>query len=349
MGRAGGGRGPAPWREWSLAAAGGRRSPALVWEVRNAGGERFRLSGIQRSVLSYAVAQHAAGRHRWTVRGCAEALGCSPSSVSRAVSRLRSLSLLGSRRPARGRLGHVLSWVPSPAAAARDRAGRRVRWPTRAGLSGNVATLTSYAGYISREGLRRAFRAASAGSPPGARPPRGGPAPDARVRARGRPWPPPHVDERCPSTGRRERLPLRLRVVASPDEALVYAGRGARCRAWHAAAVVLARPGTGPGRPSPAPSDPGAWRPAAPPPGPASPGRAEAAAAVLPLLGPELADRVRVDHLGWLRQALREPALPALATAGPEGPDALVADLERRCRAELAEVAASRRPVPPEG
>ena len=78
MGRAGGGRGPAPWREWSLAAAGGRRSPALVWEVRNGGGERFRLSGIQRSVLSYAVAQHAAGRHRWTVRGCAEARAADP-------------------------------------------------------------------------------------------------------------------------------------------------------------------------------------------------------------------------------------------------------------------------------
>lgn len=331
----------APWREWSYAAAGGRRSPALVWEVVNGAGERCRLSGIQRGVLSYAASQAAAGRHRWTVRGCAEALGCAPSSVSRAVVRLRSLSLLGAYRPVRGRLGHVLAWLPSPAAAARDRQERSVRWPTRAGLRGNVATLTSYAGYLSREGLRRAWWTGGGGRTPGARPPHRGPAPARAVRARGRPWPPPHVDEACPSTGRRERLPLRLRVAASPDEALVFAGRGSHCGRAHAAAVVLvAAPPAGPSRVGPTP----------PPEGPAAtPARAAIASAVAPLVAEPVADRLRVDWLGWRRQELHLPVLPAVATADDrDGLEQLVAGLERRCRVELELVRASRRPAPPE-
>lgn len=342
----------APWREWSLAAAGGRRSPVLLWEVRNAAGERARLSGIQRSVLSYAASQHAAGRHRWTVRGCAAALGCAPSSVSRAVVRLRSLSLIGARRPVRGRLGHVLSWAPSPVAAARDRSARRVRWPTLAGPCRNVATLTTFGGYLSREGLGRAYRSAGSGSPPGARPPGGGPARPGSVRARGRAWPPSHVDEACPLTGRRERLPLRLRAVSGPDEALVFAGRGARCGADHVASVVLVSGGAGPGVPSPAPGRPGGFVPVVPVvplvPVARTPARAAVAAALAPALAADHADRLRVDWLGWSRPALRVPAPQPVATAGPGELAALLDATERRCRADLAAVAASRRPVPPE-
>ena len=329
----------APWREWSYAAAGGRRSPALVWEVTNAAGERCRLTGIQRSVLSYAASQAAAGRHRWTVRGCAEALGCAPSSVSRAIVRLRSLSLMGAYRPARGRSGGVLAWLPSPAAAARDRQERSVRWPTRAGLRRNVATLTSYAGYLSREGLRRSYAAAGGGRPPAARPPGGGAARAVAVRARGRPWPPPHVDEACPSTGHRERLPLRLRVAAPHGEALVFAGRGSRCGRGHAAAVVLAAAApSSPSRPYRGGSGQGR---------PVTDARASIAAAVVPLLAEPHADRVRLDWLGWRRQEPHVPVLPAVVTTDRDGLAGAVGDLERRCRRELEVVAASRRPVLP--
>lgn len=334
---------PLPWREWSLGTSAGRRSPVLLWRVRNPAGAVCWLSGLQRGVLSYAGAAHAHGRHRWTVRGCARALGCAPSTVTRAIVRLRSLSLLGASRPARGRFGGVQSWEPSGLAAGRDRAERLVRWPTGA----NVATLNHCVVILSREGLRRSWRSARGGRPPAPRPPGGGPAGAVRLRARGRPWPPAVVTETCPSTGHRTRLPLRSSMGGRPDAALVFGGPCGKCGRAHASAVILAgHPDAGPVLPAPERGRPGATRPALPSPAPTT-ARSAAAAELLGSVDRRVGDRLRLDYLGWRRQPLHEPVLPAVATGDRDGLGGLVSDLEGRCRRELELVRRSRAVLPP--
>lgn len=330
-------------RAYATVTPRGRRSPAPAWRVKSSAGDVWRLSGLQRAALLWMTAQAGHGRHRYRVRDLAEAIACNPGTASKILRRLRSLSLIGARRPVRGRYGHVITWLPSTVASRRDRDARADRWPTR----GNDSTLTPFGGYLSREGVSRSWRAARSGRPPGSSGPPGGWASGPGPRARGRPWPPRTVDEPCPSMGhrgQRSRLPLAWSQSVGPDTAAVWAGRCPRCRRVHAASLVLARPpergptriggGAPPGAPRLDPDQ--------------SPTRAAIARAVAPLLErDDQAEELLVRYLGYRRQTERPVLELRPPLDGPElGP--LVADAIAAARADLARLGDSRLLVPPE-
>lgn len=321
---------------FELVDRAGRRSPVRAWRVKTAAGEVMELTGLQRAALFWMRGQLGHGRHRWKVVDMATALECSPGTASKLLSKLRSLSLIGAYRPVRGRVGGVHTWLPGRASGLREAAARRVRWPTRS----NDSTLTTFGGYLSREGLQTAWTAMRGGRPPGSAgpPPRG--AAGLSPRARGRPWPPTYVDEPCPSRrGVRGRLGLVATDRSGPDAALVYGGRCPRCRRAHVAALVLAAPepsrglepaiGGIPEQPAPTET------------------QRRAAADLVGRVDRRQADELRIRYLGFRRQPLHEPVLPALVDGPLEQLDELVDGIRRRCRLELETVARSRELVPP--
>lgn len=319
---------------WDLVTRRGCRSPVWAWPVKTAAGERMELTGLQRAALFWIRSQVSHGRHRWKIVDLARALECGRGTASKLLAKLRALSLIGAEKPARGRVGGVLVWLPGRASAAREAAARRVRWPSRS----NDSTLTTFGGYLSREGLQTAWTAMRGGRPPGsAGPPQRGAAGPRSPRAKGRAWPPAYVDEPCPRGGRRGRLGLVAVEPAGRDAALVFGGRCPRCRGAHVAALVLADPepsqGLEPigGRLEPAPTL----------------ARIQAARQMIPLVDGADRDELRLRYLGFRRQPLHVPIVPALVDGPLEELDNLVTAARRRCRAELEAVARSRDLVAP--
>jgi hypothetical protein len=78
------------------------------------------------------------GRHVFTIEQLSRLAGIDPSNVSRGLDRLASLEIIG-RRSTRGRLGKTVTWAlkPRTSPALRRRS--------------NVATTTSFGGYLTRE------------------------------------------------------------------------------------------------------------------------------------------------------------------------------------------------------
>lgn len=332
---------------WDLATRAGHRSPVLAWRVKTAAGEVMELSSLQRAALLWIRGQVGRGHHHWKVVDLARALDCGRGTASKILRRLRSLSLIGAHRAVRGRVGGIHVWLPTKASALREAAARGVRWPTRS----NDSTLTTFGGFLSREGLKTAWSAMRGGRPPGSAgpPPRG--AAGLSPRARGRPWPPTYVDEPCPSRrGARGRLGILAIDRSGPDVALVYGGRCPRCRRVHLAPLVLVAP-----RPSRGLEravlriEPGSPTPVLVEAEPPTPTAAQVAAArdLVNRVDRRQADELRIQYLGYHRQPLHEPILPALVDGPLEQLDELVDVTRRRCRAELEIVARSRELVPP--
>lgn len=351
-------------RAFALTTRRGRRSPAWAWPVRTSAGDVWHLTGLQRAGLLWLTGQAEHGRHRVTVTELGEAIGTGRGTASLILRRLRSLELVGGRHPTRGRVGGFTFWMPGKVSALRDRDRRAARWP-----SANDSTPTSYGGYLSREGMRRAWRTAS-GSPPGsARPPGGGSA-AASPRARGRPWPPRYTDEPCPHDGHRVRLVLgRYRATSAGDLAAVWSARCPRCRRAIAAALVLAieprgsveRIGDVAARIMPAAGSisPGGQvivRPVDPAPDSyagavaARDSRRARIAAELAAAGDlpaDMVDELRVAHLGWTRPALAVPPIRPAVSAPSTELDDLTARVYAVAARDLAALEASRRPRPP--
>lgn len=317
----------------------GRRSPALAWRVTTAAGDTWQLSGLQRAALLYLSTSARHGRHTATVTELGLALGCGRGSASKILRRLRSLSLIGAPRPNRGRRGGFTFWMPRPGSVRADAARRRQRWPTFA----NDSTPTPFGGYLTREGMRRAWRAAGgdrSGDPPAAAGPRRGPL--AGPRARGRPWPPRYVDLACPLDGGRIRLVRSgSRVAASGDLAAAYAAPCPRCRRPVAVSVVLVRPDSGPvlaGTVAGGIIGPPAVDAAADSPPSRRSQLAAAAVAVIPeLTNAGQVDRLRIDHLGYRRRPVVIPPIRPPITGEDPTPAAWAEAL-----ADLATVTMSR-------
>jgi hypothetical protein len=336
----------------------GRRSPALAWPVRTVAGDTWHLSGLQRAALFWLTARARHGRHTATVTELGAAIGCNRGTASKILRRLRSLSLIGAPRPHRGRFGGFRYWTPRAGSVLADAARRRQRWPTRA----NDSTPTPTGRFLTRAGMRRSWVAAArgGGGPPVAAAPRRGASPGGLWRARGRPWPPRYVDERCSLDGGRVRLArLRDRGAESGDLAAVYGGRCPRCSSSMAASVVLVRPVESFAL-VPASttleelvsdrlvSATAAELPAASAPA-VDPVRAAAALELAPLVDrhPAAAAELLVRHAGYRRRA---QVVPPLRPVTQGGPDELPDIVDRTWSATLADLFAvleSRRLDPP--
>ena len=195
------------------------RSAALSWPKRERwSGQTYWLSRGQRSLLFWIESRMAKGHHTFTLDIAAAAVGVDRSTVSRALDRLASLSLIG-RRSTRGRFGRTLVWRVGKSRALAERAARSAS-PER---TGNVATSTPFGGYLSREALasaagdgRRAFGSARRLAPP-------------RL-----------LYARCPA-GHRVRL-TRWQLRRSPDGSRVdgtWKGWCRRCAAFHAEQLTI--------------------------------------------------------------------------------------------------------------
>lgn len=313
-----------------------------MWAVTTAAGHTWYLTGLQRAALLWLTSSSGYGRHDAKVIELARAIGCGPGTASKILRRLRSLSLIGARRPNRGRHGGFRYWRPSPGSVRRDHARRRTRWPTFA----NDSTPTPFGGYLTREGMRRSWRASAddrSGGPPVAAAPRRG-ASRSGPRARGRPWPPRYTDERCSRDGARVRL-VRIADRGAPagDLAATYGARCPRCRSPIAASAILVAPVSGPvlagtvdvGIPTvPEPSSIAA-RP--------SPLAAAAAAVIPELRHAGQVDRLRVDHLGYRRRQLVIPPIRPAIAGGVDTPlQEVAAAAWSEAMADLAAVTASR-------
>lgn len=198
-------------------------SSALSWPKRERwSGQTYWLSRGQRSLLFWIEARMARGHHTFTLDQAAEAVGVDRSTISRALDRLASLSLIGRRsRPGRGK--RTVVWRIGRTRALAERA-RPPAEPT-----GNVATSTPYGGYLSREGLKAASGDGRRG------------AGSARRLA-----PPRLLYARCPD-GHRVRL-SRWILRASPDGHRMdgtWRGWCRRCRAWTAEQLTLELPVSG--------------------------------------------------------------------------------------------------------
>lgn len=200
-------------------------SSTLSWPKRERwSGQTYWLSSGQRSLLFWLEARMAKGHHTFTLDVAAAAVGIDRSTVSRALDRLASLSLIG-RRSTRGRLGRTVTWRIGQTRALAERAARAAQ-PGR-----NVATSTPYGGYLSREALAERSGAVRSG------------AGSARRLA-----PPRLLYARCPA-GHRVRL-SRWQLRRSPDGSRVdgtWKGWCRRCAAWHAEAISLEVPASGRG------------------------------------------------------------------------------------------------------
>lgn len=198
-------------------------SSALSWPKRERwSGQTYWLSSGQRSLLFWLEARMARGHHSFTLDVAAEAVGIDRSTVSRALDRLASLSLIG-RRSTRGRLGRTVTWRIGQTRALAERAAAQ---PMR-----NVATSTPYGGYLSREALAERSGGVRSGGE------------SARRLA-----PPRLLYARCPA-GHRVRL-SRWQLRRSPDGSRVdgtWKGWCRRCGAWHGESVTLEIPGSGRG------------------------------------------------------------------------------------------------------
>lgn len=181
---------------------------ALSWPKRERwSGTTYWLSRGQRSLLFWCEGRMAKGHHAFTLDQAAAAIGVDRSTVSRALDRLASLSLIGRRsRPGRGH--RTVVWRIGRARALAERA----RPP---GATGNVATSTPFGGYLSREALIVGSGGVRSGR-------------DAARRLA----PPRLLYARCPA-GHRVRL-ARWLLRASPDGSRLdgtWKGWCRRCRA----------------------------------------------------------------------------------------------------------------------
>jgi len=131
-------------------------SAALVWPARERWtGDVAWLSVGQATLLLWCRQRLAHGKHTFTIDEAATATGLNRSNVSRGLDRLSCLSLLG-RKSTRGRLGRTLVWAVKKARALAERPGR-LRWPHGSWhLDENVATSTTYGGFLSREAYQTA-------------------------------------------------------------------------------------------------------------------------------------------------------------------------------------------------
>ncbi|MGH2512956.1 MAG: hypothetical protein ACRDGQ_09735 [Candidatus Limnocylindrales bacterium] len=141
----------------------------------------------------------------------------------------------------------------------------------------------------------------------------------------------------------RGRLAHIQTVPSGSDAALVFGGRCPRCRRAHVAAVVLVageprgleriRPAdqAEPSQDSPAPTE----------------AQVRSAREMVGLVDRGQADELRIRYLGYRRQALHEPVLPAVVDGPLAELGELTADMVRRCRLELELVARSRELVAP--
>jgi hypothetical protein len=195
-------------------------SSALSWPKRERwSGQTYWLSSGQRSLLFWLESRMAKGHHSFTLDLAAAAVGIDRSTVSRALDRLASLSLIG-RRSTRGRLGRTVTWRIGRTRALAERASRAAQ-PVR-----NVATSTPYGGYLSREALAERSGGVRSG-----------------VGSARRLAPPRLLYARCPA-GHRVRL-SRWQLRRSPDGSRVdgtWKGWCRRCGAWHAELVTLEVP-----------------------------------------------------------------------------------------------------------
>ena len=313
-----------------LTRRGDRRNPAWAWPVKTAAGETWRLTGLQRAGLLWITSQVGHHRHEWRIRDMAIGIDCSPGTASKVYRRLRSLSLIAGPHPARGRTGHATTWLPGKRAQERDARDRLARWPTR----GKDSTLTTFGGFLSREGLSRSW-STMIGSPPSARPPGGWAALPASPRARRRPWPPAYVDEVCPQTGRRARLRLAASGRSGPDVGAVWAGVCPRCRRAHVVSMTFVRPDPEsvrrPGDPHPTPS------------------QRRQAPELVGLVDEPIGDVLRERYLGVIRTPVYVPPAPPLV----DGPAERLAEFVDAARFDLLEaldvVASTRQLVPPSG
>lgn len=201
------------------------RAAALSWPKRERwSGQTYWLSRGQRSLLFWIESRMAKGHHTFTLDIAAAAVGVDRSTVSRALDRLASLSLIG-RRSTRGRLGRTLVWRVGKSRALAERAARSAS-PER---TGNVATSTPFGGYLSRERLAAVAADGRGGSG------------SARRLA-----PPRLLYARCPA-GHRVRL-TRWQLRRSPDGSRVdgtWKGWCRRCAGFHAEQLTIALPGDG--------------------------------------------------------------------------------------------------------
>jgi hypothetical protein len=327
--------------------------------VRTAAGDTWHLTGLQRAGLLWLTAQATHGRHSVTVTELGQAIRCGRGTASLILRRLRSLELVGGRHPVRGRVGGFTFWLPTEWTALADRDRRAARWP-----SANDSTPTAYGGYLSRAGMRRAWRTRS-GSPPVPLAPRRGAA-AASPRARGRPWPPRYTDERCPRDGRRLRLVLgHWRGSKVGDLAATWAARCPRCHRAVAAALVLVPTGASqPERAAGVAARLSATARAAQPGGQGRPPaiplphRAAAAARFVPIVRPSIADELRLAYLGWQLPPAPTwettplehrpgPPIPRAVSAPGDELDDLTARLFAAAAHELDVLEAGRQLLPP--
>lgn len=171
--------------------ASGRRS-RLIFPIENRHGRTVYLSSGQRSLLFYLRSRMRYGRRVFKTAQLAEVAGIDQSNVSRALDRLSQHRVIG-HRATRGCLGQTIVFPLK----------RRVSGSFRA----NVATSSSFGGYLSRDRWRTEVAAGS----------------DRAVR---RLTPPRTLYGRC-AAGHRTRLSrLTFRRWPSSDPAIVRSFEG---------------------------------------------------------------------------------------------------------------------------
>jgi hypothetical protein len=245
------------------------RSPALVVPVHVRAPDRPTYARVVRgrgrpgdtigsALLSegqaqlYAWCRERIRRRRatFTVREAGAELRMSPGRVSHNLRRLRSCDLIAMPR-VRGRWQRTRIWIPRQAAVLASRRRRASLFST-----GKDSLSTSFGGFLSREGLARAWaatgRRARAAPPPGRRsaaaghgPPPGGK--DPRL------GPPRKLYDRCPGCGSRRPLSVWRSSLSARRLEGRWRGWCRRCNREVIADVSIELPWTEPARPRPSP------------------------------------------------------------------------------------------------
>lgn len=310
-----------------------RRSCRTVWRERTPGGDAW-LTINQAATLMFLRRAMRWGRGYTTLDRIATATGIDRSLASRHLDRLSQLGLVG-RRSRPGRMGGTTFWPGRHSTRhGGDCARHRLTSWCR---GGNVASSTPYGGlnhargaYVTTGGTVRAWT-------------RGGAPPAGGERAAGRPpvgagtgagprryrRPPRLLYERCPSDGGMARLSARRYVVTAGRLAALWAGSCPRC-GQVLVGLVAAAAGGGGLEPvgallssrraesvivASSDGSAGAGGPHLPP--PADHRAALAAEVIAGGVPAEVANRLRVDYLGW-REDRNEPVASVLVGPASE-------------------------------